>query len=613
MRPRLALTLIFLAGCAGGSTSQSPAFPRAPGHWPQFRGPNGDGISPEKGLLKEWPPGGPPLLWKATGFGEGVSPVSVAGGLIYVLGARDGREILTALDGDGKPVWTQEISTTVREFPIMRFLGQRAPTVDDDRLYATTTAGLLLCLKSADGTILWRKDFAELGGRAGSWQFAERPLIDGELLICAPGGSRGTLAALNKRTGEVVWRSSELKEPISYAPVTVVEIAGVRQYIVYTLGCVAGVAAKDGALLWRAERPEGKIVVVPTPILKDDLLFVSSGHGVGSTAFRVTFADGRFDAKRIYEGRQLENYFGGMILQGDHLYGCGNRGSLMCLELRTGKVVWDARGVGRGMIVCADGHLVIRGDTGPVALVEATPDGYREKGRIELASRPRDLSFSHPVLAGGRLYLRDIDTLLCYDLRGRDYQEPRPVWDIAGRVPAKPPAPVPAPAPSGRLPDAVFVPTPQDIVERMLDLAGVTFKDVLYDLGSGDGRIVMTAFRRHGCKAVGFEIDPKLVEHSRNEIRRGELGQWVKIEEKDLFTADLSEATVVTLYLGAPNNARLLPQLMKLKPGARIVSHAHLLGDAGPKPDREMKVVSKEDQIERTLYLWTAPLSKGEK
>jgi hypothetical protein len=285
----------------------------------------------------------------------------------------------------------------------------------------------------------------------------------------------------------------------------------------------------------------------------------------------------------------------------------------VCLELPTGKVVWEDRGVGRGMIVYADGHLIVRGDSGPVALVEATPEGYREKGRLALASRSRDLAFSHPVIAGGRLYMRDIDTLLCFDLRGQDYREPRPVWDIASRVPERPPAAVPAPVPPGRLPDAVFVATPQDVVERMLDLAGVTFKDVLYDLGSGDGRIVITAFRRHGCKAVGFEIDPKLVEHSRAQIRWGGLEKGVTIEEKDLFTADLSEATVVTLYLGAPNNARLLPQLMKLKPGARIVSHAHLLGDAGPKPDREIKVVSNEDQVERTLYLWTAPLSKGEK
>lgn len=610
---RSVLLAIALAGCAAepAAPPPPPGPPRAPGHWPQFRGPDRDGVSGETGLLKEWPPGGPRLLWTSTGFGEGVSPVSVAGGLIFLVGSRENREFITALDGDGKTVWTQALAPSVKEYPGMRFLGQRAPTVDDRLLYATTAAGHLVCLRSADGRIVWQTDFAQFGGRSGSWMFAERPLVDGNLLVCAPGGSRGTLVALNKVTGALVWQSSELKDSISYAPIIAAEIAGVRQYIVFTLESVAGIVARTGQLAWRAPR-RGYTVVVPPPVQKDDIVFVSSGHNVGSTAFRVSFAGGRFSVQELYAGKQLENYFGGMILRGDHLYGCGTN-SLKCLDFRSGTVVWENRSVGRGMIVFADGHLIVRGDSGPVALVEATPEGYREKGRFELASREREQGFSHPVLAGGRLYLRDIDRLLCYDLRGPDYRESRPDWDIAAKVPAKPAAPRPAPLPAVKLPDAVFVATPQDVVERMLDLARVTHEDLLYDLGSGDGRIVTTAFRRQGCKAVGFEIDPRLVEHSRAEIRKAGLDKWVRIEEKDLFTADLSEATVVTLYLGAPNNAKLLPQLMKLKPGARIVSHAHLLGDAGPKPDKEIKVVSKEDQVERTLYLWTAPLGRENK
>jgi len=605
---RLACLTFVLTGCAQVRVEQDPSL--APGHWPQWNGPNRDNRSNETGLLQEWPPEGPKLLWKITGLGDGVSPVSVAGGRIYVYGYRGESEVLTALDGTGKILWSQPIGPVEKEYPGMRFVCQRSPTVDGKLLYATTTGGGLLCLWARDGRVLWQNSYLRFGGQRTGWGFSDRPIVDGKLLICAPGGGTGTLVALNKFNGAVVWTASELKEQSPNAAVITATFGGVRQYVVYTIAGAAGIDARNGRLLWRAVRT-GATVVVPTPIVSGNLLLLTSGHGVGSNLFQIEGSKGHFEAKELYATKAFSNYRGGMILQGDHVYSAGYTGRLTCSELKTGTVVWADRGIGQAMMVYADGRLILRNERGTVALVEATPEAYREKGRFDPPDKTPSSGYTFPVLAGGRLYLRDLDSLLCYDLRGPDFRDPGPLPEPPALIekpkpaPAPPPAAVPKPP---RRPDAIFLATPQDVVEKMLDLARVTNEDVVYDLGSGDGRIVITAFRKHGSRAVGYEIDPQLVQESRAAIRDGKIDPWVKIEDKDLFTADLAPASVITLYLGAPNNGKLLPKLRELKPGTRIVSHAHLLGDAGPRPDREIKMTSREDGEEHTIYRWTLPL-----
>jgi hypothetical protein len=244
---------------------------------------------------------------------------------------------------------------------------------------------------------------------------------------------------------------------------------------------------------------------------------------------------------------------------------------------------------------------------GAVQLYELGPGEPLERGRFLPPNPSTEGGYNQAVVAGGLLYLRDLDSIYCYDLRGPEYKDP-----VTGRlIKPAPPAP-PAPDP-GKGPDAAFVATPQDVVDRMVEASKITKDDVVYDLGSGDGRIVITASKNHGCKSMGFEINPGLVWESRLKAKQQKLDGLVTIEEKDLFTVDLEPASVIMLYLGAPNNARLLPKLRKLKPGSRIVSHAHLLGDSGPKPDREIKLVSSEDQVEHTIYVWTAPLKESGK
>lgn len=605
---RLACLTFLLTGCVHARVEQDPSL--APGHWPQWNGPNRDNRSNESGLLKEWSPEGPRLLWKTTGLGDGVSPVSVAGGRIYVYGYREESEYLTALDGTGKILWSQPIGPVEKEFPGMRFVCQRAPTIDGDLLYATTTGGGLLCLRPRDGTVLWQNTYRAFGGQSTAWRYSDRPLVDGKLLICAPGGRNGTLVALNKLNGAIVWASAELKEQSPNAAVITATLGGVRQYVVYTLAGAAGIEARTGRLLWRALRT-GQTAVVPTPILSENLLLLTSGHGVGSHLFQIEADERRFQAKELYATTLFSNYRGGMILQGGHVYSADNSGRLKCAELKTGTVVWQDRGIGQALMIFADGYLILRNEKGTVALVEATPEAYREKGRFDPPDKTASSGFTFPVLAGGRLYLRDLDSLLCYDLRGPDFQLPDPLPEPPALIEAPNPAPATPAAAVPKAPRrsaAVFVATPQDVVEKMLDLARVTNEDVVYDLGSGDGGIVITAFKKHGCRAVGYEIDPQLIQESRAAIRNAKIDPWVKIEDKDLFTADLSPASVITLYLGAPNNGKLLPKLRELKPGTRIVSHAHLLGDAGPRPDKEIKITSREDGEEHTVYLWTLPL-----
>ena len=279
----------------------------------------------------------------------------------------------------------------------------------------------------------------------------------------------------------------------------------------------------------------------------------------------------------------------------------------------TGKPAWTA-GLGhRVSAVVADGHLYYRLANGTMILAEVNPEKYVEKGRFLPPRATNEPAWTSPVVAGGMLYLRDQDELLCYDLR-KDRNDPTRAADAAARggaaaaaKPVPPPPVAPAIQSARRARDAIFVPTPQDVVEKMLEVAGVAKDDVVYDLGCGDGRIVVTAAKRYGCKAAGFDTDPECVRLSRDSVTREKVGALVTIEDKDLFTVDLAGASVVTLYLGREVNRRLLPQLAKLKPGARVVSHNFEI--EGCEPDKVVRFLSAEDDTEHLLYLWRAPLT----
>jgi outer membrane protein assembly factor BamB len=397
-----------------------------PGDWPGFRGADRTGVSQETGLLKEWPKGGPKLAWKATGLGSGYATPSIASGVVYLLGTKGEREFLIALSAqDGKRLWETEMGRVAgqndRQYP-----GPRStPTIDGDVLYVIGSDGKLVCAELKGGKVRWHKDLkADFRGQPGNWAYAESPLVDGDVLVCTPGGQTSTLVALKKKTGDVIWKSvvtgseggGRQYATAGYASVIIAEVDGVKQYIQFLSGGVVGVAAKDGKLLWHYDKPANRTANCSTPIFHDGRVLAASGYGTGGGCVQLKSNAGKFEAEEVYFVKELQNHHGGIVLVGDHVYGTGAN-SLLCIDFKTGKIAWQERGVGKGSVAYADGHLYVRSENGPVALVEASPSGYKEKGRFDQPERSNLKSWPYPVIAGGKMYLRDQDILLCYDVK----------------------------------------------------------------------------------------------------------------------------------------------------------------------------------------------------
>jgi len=390
----------------------------APAHdWPQWRGPNRDGISTETGLLKQWPSNGPPVAWVASGVGRGYSSVSVAGNQLFTMGDGTDSSFVHALNlANGKVQWSSKVGRPGGDYPGTRC----TPTVSGDLVFALGQFGDLVCLKASDGTEVWRKSMEkDFGGLMMSgWGYSESPLVDGDRLICTPGGPQGTVIALNKATGELLWQSKEFTDRAAYSSVVPSDLGRTHQYIQLTDASVAGIAADNGKLLWKAKR-RGSTAVIPTPVVKDNFVFVTSGYGVGCNLFQVNGAGWDFKTEQVYANKDMVNHHGGVVLLGNHLYGHSDSKGWVCMEFKTGNVLWENKGVGKGSITAVDGHLIMRSerDRGLVALVEATPAVYKEKGRFPQPERSTKNSWAHPVVSGGKLYLRDQDALLCYDFR----------------------------------------------------------------------------------------------------------------------------------------------------------------------------------------------------
>ena len=397
-----------------------------PGEWPGWRGSDRTGLSTESGLLKSWPEGGPKLTWKATGLGKGYSTPSIAGDRIFLLGTDPAKkEYLIALDAkNGTIIWKTPFGTLGRNVE-----GPRStPTLDEGRAYVISSDGQLLCASQSDGKVVWKKDLkAEFGGKAGGWDYAESPLIDGDRLICTPGGAKATIVALKKVDGSVVWTTAIAKEspghkqPYStagYGSVMPGEICGVRQYVQFLDGGVVGLAAEDGRLLWTYEHPASPVANCSTVLIKGDAVFAASAYKTGGGMAKISKSGDGFKAQEAWFMKDFLNHHGGTVLVDGHIYGTG-AAELFCVDFETGTVKWEAKGVGKGSVGYADGHLYVRSENGPMALVEVSPAGYKEISRFSPADRAREKAWPYPVIAGGCLYLRDQDILQCYDVRAR--------------------------------------------------------------------------------------------------------------------------------------------------------------------------------------------------
>lgn len=390
--------------------------------WPQWGGRNRDGKSADTGLLAEWPASGPTLAWKATGFGKGYSTIAVVGDRLYTMGDKaDAGWVIAASADDGKILWSAKVGAPGSPIvPGYDFPGPRStPTVDGNLIFALDAWGDLICVNAADGKEQWRRSLVkDLGGTPPTWGYAESPLVDGEQVVVTPGGQKGALAAFNKTTGELIWQSKEFTDPAHYSSIVPTEIDGTRQYVQLTAANVAGISARDGSLLWKAAR-RGNTAVIPTPLMAGNEIYVTSGYGAGCNLFKVTRTDGKFSADQVYANHVMVNHHGGVVRVGEYIYGYSDGKGLTCQNARTGEAVWaEKAAIKKGSVSYADGKLYCREeDTGTMILVDAASGGYTEKGRFNQPDRAEEKAWSHPVIANGKLYIRDQDLLLCYDIK----------------------------------------------------------------------------------------------------------------------------------------------------------------------------------------------------
>ena len=422
MKSRLLAALASLCLCCSAFSGITSAK-----DWPQWRGPDRNGISSETGLLKQWPAEGPKLIWQVNDLGDGYSTPSVVGNRIYLMSNRGlDNEFVQALSTqDGKVIWTTRVGNVGNPNQQPSYPKARStPTVDGDLIYALGSDGDLACLETKTGKIRWQKNVRkDFGGQPGEWAYSESPLVDGDVVVVTPGGAASTLVALNKKTGALIWKSAVPGgDAAAYASAIVVQAAGRKQYVQFLSKGLVGVDAKTGQFLWRyAEVAKGPAQMW-TPIARGESVYAGA-NGVGGGLVRLK-ADGTAD--KVYFERGLPNGVGGAVLIGDHLYGTEAGQKTVAIDFATGKVKWQAESVGWGSVAYADGLLYLHGVNGELALVEATPEAYRLKGRFTPPGQPkheksRDFgegAFAYPVIANGRLYIRDLGSLWVFDIKG---------------------------------------------------------------------------------------------------------------------------------------------------------------------------------------------------
>jgi outer membrane protein assembly factor BamB len=404
------LGVVALAAHADGQSTGSA-------DWPQWRGPERNGVSREGGLLRQWPASGPRAVWSASNLGAGYGSVAVSGDRIFVQGTRGGRSIVVTLGrADGRELWSKALGAAGDND---RGPGPRGtPTVDGDRVYVLSENGDLVCLLVRDGTSVWQRNvLRDFGGRNIPWLISESPLVDGNRLIVTPGGRNAGMVALDKMTGQTIWTSKELSDQAGYASPVVADVQGVRTVMTLTSEAGVGVRASDGKLMWRYRPVSNYTANITTPVFADNKVFYTSAYGTGGALLGLRAEGGEVRAQEIYFTREMENHHGGVVLVNGYLYGYNNS-ILTCLEFATGKRMWRNRSVGKGAVTYADGHLYILSEDNVVGLVEATPTGYAEKGRFEIRDE-RWPSWAHLVVSGGRLYVRNQGTLVSYDVAAR--------------------------------------------------------------------------------------------------------------------------------------------------------------------------------------------------
>jgi outer membrane protein assembly factor BamB len=395
-----------------------------PSPWPQWQGPKRNNISGDTYLLKEWPTNGPALLWTASGCGKGYSSLAVTYRMIYTAGTSNDQTYVVAFDLDGKLKWRVPNGKPWSAGPNMNWArsydGARAtPTVNDGLVYHLNEMGHLSAFDATDGKVVWSLNFlSEFGAKVPDYGYSESVLIDGDKLICYPGGTKGYMVALNRKNGSVIWANTNINLAAAFSSAILAEDQGIREVITLTETHVIGVNADTGELLWKHPFTNKRQNNIPTPIYDNGSVYASTGYGSGSIRLKLVVDGKKVTVSQVWANAELDNVHGGVVLMDGFLYGASHeKPAWLCLNAETGQRQWRDAGVGSGSVVYADGMLYCVGEHGTVALVVCTSKGYEVKGSFELPKGDEGMSWAHPVVCNGRLYIRHADHLYAYNIR----------------------------------------------------------------------------------------------------------------------------------------------------------------------------------------------------
>jgi outer membrane protein assembly factor BamB len=385
--------------------------------WPQFHGPKRDNFSNEKGLLKKWPENGPNLVWTAKGLGHGFSSVSIASGIIYTAGNIEKDTIITALSISGKILWQKKNGRAwTRDYPGTR----GTPTIDGDRLYHESPLGNIVCLEAKTADKIWELDiFQKFQSKPARWALCESLLVDGNNVICCPGGPQTCMVALDKNTGSVVWKAPSVGELAGYGSPILVEYQGLRIIITLAAKSIIGVNADNGELLWHVKHESYADENIMMPIFNNGQVFVSTLKA-GSVKWRINVQDDKVSFEELWRTQELDNHHGGVMLVDGNLYGTSafrNRDLWVCLDWETGRNKFMDKGVGKGSLTYADGMLYTLSEDRIMGLAQPTRDGFKLISSFEIPKGGEGKSWAHPVVCGGRLYIRHGEFLYVYDVR----------------------------------------------------------------------------------------------------------------------------------------------------------------------------------------------------
>ena len=390
--------------------------------WTQWRGPNRADISSETAVLKEWPEGGPKQLWMNTDSGLGYGGIAVVEGVLYTVGARGDSEYVIAVDANtGEEKWRAEMGPLLNngwgDGP------RSTPTVDGNFIYAMGAQGYVVCI-SKEGEKKWTRQLSEFGAEEPRWGFAESPLVDVDKVVVSPGGTESSIVALNKIDGEVIWKSENLTDGDKetkdhYSSIVIAKPNGQKQYVQLMEQTVVGLDPETGKTLW-THPWEGSVAVIPTPVVRDNYVYITSGYGAGSMLLEIGDDN---SVKEVYRNKVMKNHHGGVILVGDFLYGFSDGAGWMCQDFMSGESMWETdEFLGKGCLTCVDGmFLALDEKSGEVVMFEASDVRWKEHGRFQLGPLSEKRSrrggiWTHPVVSGGKLYLKDQENLFCYDI-----------------------------------------------------------------------------------------------------------------------------------------------------------------------------------------------------